>query len=158
MQYSSYVRLLGAISLVAFIVLAVLFIAIAGPAGWFFVLVVGGALLFGFLMSIAWAHRAVSEFAGAPFPGIWGVLGFDVTPDDPDLSDDDDEAEATALARPVGAAGQSWAPSAVSTADSRPVGGGGEGPQTCPSCGAVTTGGGSKYCRVCGAPLPGAAP
>ncbi len=158
MQYSNYVRLIGAISVVAFVVLAVLFIAIAGPAGWFFVLAAGGALLFGFLISIAWAHRAVSEFAGAPFPGIWGVLGFDVTPDDPDLSDDDDEAEATSLARPVGTAGQSWTPSPLSAADPGPVGGAGEGALSCPSCGAVTTGGGSKYCRVCGAALPGAAP
>jgi len=136
MQYSSYVALMAGISIFFFLLFAAVIFSIAGPAGWGFVLFLGFILLLGFGMSIAWAHRAVSEFGGSPFPGLWGILGFDIEPDDDDTSPMDS-----------GALGPGGVPAEDSSPPPNRVLHG------CAKCGAVTEGGDARFCRVCGAPL-----
>ena len=155
MQYSNYVRLMGVILLVCFLVFAGLFITLLGSVGFLLALFFGGVFLLAFSLSVAWAHRAVSEFGGSPFPGIWGILGFDITPDDPDLSDDVVDAERTALARPAsGHVSESTDSVPVSSASLSPAAGQVSDGVVCPTCGNRTVGIGSRFCRMCGGPLP----
>lgn len=153
MRYSSYVRLLAVLWVSLFVIFSIGFIAVAGPIGFGLALLFGLILAIGFGLSIAWAHRAVTEFHGSPFPGLLGVLGFDIEPDD-------DGYELESAADPVAegpsspdwAASRAWTglpPSPVSAA-SLPTG------VVCSSCGAITEGRDSVFCRKCGARLPGA--
>ncbi len=114
-------------------------------------------MLFAFGRSVAWAHRAVTGFNGCPFPGLWGVLGFNIGPDE----DGTHEEEATQSESCVDLR---WfnrsPPSTVSTplTESTP------GPERgnlqvtgrrSRKCGSMTGGASSKFCRVCGVPLVG---
>jgi hypothetical protein len=149
MQYTNYVILNAVIAIVFFLFLAGAFISIAGPAGFGLALLIGIVILFGFCMSIAWAHRAVTEFNGSPFPGIWGVLGFDIEPDD---VADTPEFIPSVLDTPQ--SGEMQAPSV----NGSPVGAT-ERPEVrsrlgCDKCGAVTEGDDSRFCRMCGSPFP----
>ncbi len=84
MRYTAYVALNAALCLIIFVFFAAIASLFPAPASIALVLFIGLVLLIGFGMSVAWAHRAVSEFGGSPFPGIWGVLGFDIEPDEGD--------------------------------------------------------------------------
>ena len=165
MRYSSYVKLN-----VTLVVLVLIIISIASVAGLGLV-GVGVALLFwlvgliGLALSVAWAHRAVSEFNGAPFPGIWGVLGFNIEPDGADESQNDDMppgGEGTPASQ-VGASDPNATtvpsapplPSELGESSSRGSSGGPAAPSArgCTACGAVTRGADSRFCRMCGARL-----
>ena len=72
----------AAISIIFFVIFSVVFLSLLGWVGLWLVVLFGFVFLVGFAMSVAWAHRAVTEFHGSPFPGIWGVLGSNIEPDD----------------------------------------------------------------------------
>jgi len=157
MRYTHYVILNASIAFVFFVFLAVLFVLLLGPVGFLVALVFGLFLLLGLALSVAWAHRAVTEFHGSPFPGIWGVLGFNIEPDEADVrwgsvDSGGEYSEGSTIAPPdlpreveppEGSAGRLPSPPA---------------PQTwrvgCPKCGGVTDGSDSRFCRMCGERLP----
>ena len=81
MEYSSYVALQFGIGVVVFIFIAAILLSAIGAGAVGLVILFGLVILLGIGLSIAWAHRAVTEFNGSPFPGIWGVLGVRIEPD-----------------------------------------------------------------------------
>jgi hypothetical protein len=167
MRYSTYVKLNVAAFLAIMTIFSIAFVSILGGIG------VGLAILFwlvgllGLGLSLAWAHRAVSEFQGMPFPGIWGVLGFDVLPDDAGTSPfgyaqpDTNYAASPGLVEPASASPPAQpAPPIPPTSSSVAMSthsdaGGPVGPAAngCSECGAVTQGADSRFCRMCGASL-----
>lgn len=144
MRYSSYVALNVGIFLVLTIVFGAIFIEIAGGAGAVAAVFFGLFMLLGLGLSIAWAHRAVTEFHGAPFPGIWGVLGVDIVPDRYDSPPPLVHELPTQGTSSEPNLAQFRAPQAQS--DSYFVRG-------CVKCGTITRGDDSKFCRKCGQPF-----
>ena len=153
MRYSAFVALNAALAIVLFLILAVVvLLALPGPAGVGVTGALGLMLLAGFGLSVAWTHRAVTEFGGAPFPGIWGVLGFDIEPDDdPPLDPGGRGASNLSSTRgssvasdPYPAAGSPGSETAVANGSTPVLRRG------CPRCGAITDGVGSRFCRMCG--------
>lgn len=163
MRYSDYVKMLVAFAIAFYAVFSFVFIVYGGWSGIVIAVILGPALLFGLAMAIAWAHRAVSEFHGSPFPGIWGVLGFSIEPDHPDLeverSAERDSASSGTQAEMLRTASEEHLPDWVAhhswTGETPPV----SGPlpkasgHECSACGAVTEGSDSSYCRKCGTPF-----
>lgn len=136
MYYSSYRNLLIGIS-IAVIVGVGLLIAIVG--GWAAFVIVPALALFvalGCWFSLAWMQRAMANFDGAPFPGLFGLMGVDVVPDGTDLQEHYDPA-------PDYDSNELPPPETTPTVVNR----------GCPKCGAITQGQDAKVCRVCGAPL-----
>ncbi len=156
MRYTNYVILNAAISIIFFVIFSVVFLSLLGWVGLWLVVLFGFVFLVGFAMSVAWAHRAVTEFHGSPFPGIWGVLGSNIEPDDnsPEprflssgrsMWDSPEVRKAEAPVEPATAS--------LAAPQANGVELGGSPAYGCKQCGAVTQGADSKFCRKCGAPL-----
>lgn len=161
MRYSSYVKLLASLTVGLFIVFSVIFIVYFGSVGIGLTIIFGLMLAVGFGMSVAWAHRAVTEFHGSPFPGAWGILGFNLEPDHDYLASessagrnsDSGVAEKDRLVESQSAPGwvvrHSW--TGMPPPQALPL----PGPSrfACTACGTITDGSDSKFCRKCGARL-----
>ncbi len=148
MRYSRYVLLQGIIGGLLFLVLAAVFLAVGGSGAAGFVVFFGVIALLGFGLSVAWAHRAVEEFDGTPFPGLLGVLGVDIVPDevvDAHLGPEKPEKYWVPGARAFATS----SPGGSTSATARPI----ITRRGCNKCGGVTAGGDSRYCRLCGAPF-----
>jgi len=167
MRYSTYVKLNVALFVVTVTFLSIVYISLLGGLGVALAILFWVAGLIGLGVSIAWIHRAVSEFQGSPFPGLLGVMGFDIYPDDPGDSpfgyarpnggsaNPPETSEANRGLSPVPSAAGT-PPVLTSVPTSAPDGSGGPvGPAAhgCSECGAVTQGADSRFCRICGAPL-----
>jgi ammonia channel protein AmtB len=143
MRYSTYVLLQGLITGIVFLVFATVFLAIGGSAVIGLVALLAVLLGIGFGLSVAWAHRAVVNFSGSPFPGILGVLGVEIVPDEWP------SAQTTAIKERYWVPGSSAFPPAIQGKTISD----GVNRHGCTKCGGVTDGSDSKYCRLCGAPL-----
>ena len=156
MRFSRYILLNAAVAFAAFLLLAAVFLSTLGGAAFGWLLAFGLLLLLGFGLSVVWASRAVAEYDGAPMPGLPGVLGFDIVPDDEEEETSDwaqDDSRSGSPVRPEGPAPPSeLAPlGAPPITPSSPEG---SMPRRgCPRCGTITEGGDSRYCRKCGSPL-----
>lgn len=143
MRYSTYVLLQGLFAGIVFLVFATLFLAIGGSTAIGLVALLAVFLAIGFGLSVAWAHRAVENFSGSPFPGILGVLGVEIVPDE-------------WVPSQAGVRGERyWLPGtgAFSTSSKRGIASQAATRRGCIKCGVVTDGADSKYCRLCGTPL-----
>lgn len=173
MKYTTYVIMNVIIGVVGFLFLSWLYLSVFGRIGVGigigFVAIMGLALLFAFALSLAWVRRAVTEYGGVPMPGIWGILGVMILPDEwssrPDRSEEPYDRSVIPeddLAAMTNNAADPDTPDWI--AASQPPKGGprAEVPRTstplpvpppryeCVHCGQVTEGSNSKFCRVCG--------
>jgi RNA polymerase subunit RPABC4/transcription elongation factor Spt4 len=148
MRYTSYLLWSGLTALIVWVLLAAFFVGAIGPAGFLL------ALVFGLVVSLLWARRAIVEFGSAPFSGVWGMMRFRVLPDDPSAFPPPPPPGVTAApGQPsptpwseTPMAGSAGSSGAVALVDIR----------ACSRCGTITTGADSKYCRSCRASLEGA--
>jgi Double zinc ribbon len=160
MRYKVYVRVMSALGVGFFVLVAVLFLALLGPGSIGILVLLGILFVFTFWMSIAWAQRAVTEFGGSPFPGIWGILGVDIVPDDAGPpSDARTSSQTTSQLLDSSVGGSAAGTSAPELTQFRPVQRSVELSSvfSCPACGAITVGDDSRFCRACGAPVKVAA-
>jgi hypothetical protein len=158
MEYSTYVTLQMFLGAVGFGIIAAMLFAFEGPAAIGFVVLLGLVVLLGVAMSVAWAHRAVTEYRGSPYPGVWGILGVRINADgdsDPSADDGNGPTESVDTEAKPG-----WGEALIHDSEgkpSAPEATGQPGPvvsqHTCPSCGRVTEGEGTQFCRWCGARL-----
>jgi len=137
MYYSTYRTLLIAGTAIVVVIIDTFFVIAAGAVGVILAIVFAMFGLIAYWMNIVWMDRAMDDFDGVPAPGLWGVLGVDIIPDETDVEgvfeprrdfDTRERPLAPSRARSVARKG-------------------------CPKCGAVTEGVDSKFCRVCGGPL-----
>jgi hypothetical protein len=154
MRYTNYVILNAILILIVFVIFAGAIFSIGGPAAVGVIIVLGLILLLGFGMSVAWAHRAVTEFNGSPFPGIWGVLGFDIEPDDED-SPPYGTVSSGLPSDQFGSMSSGYSSGLIPTPRAVATGARKVTALGCAKCGAVTEGGDSRFCRMCGASLTG---
>jgi hypothetical protein len=154
MRYTHYVILNVVITLIFLGIVAEVSLSLFGPAAVGVMILLSLVVLLGFGMSVQWAHRAVTEFNGSPFPGLWGVLGVDIEPDKEDSPPFGAVASGPTSGRFVGMSPgypsrQAAIPGPVAAGAQKVTALG------CAKCGAVTEGGDSKFCRMCGASLTG---
>jgi hypothetical protein len=157
-QYSSYVVLQFGVGIVVFILIAVVFIGTLGVGAIGLVVLFGLVILLGIGLAIAWAHRAVTEFNGTPYPGVLGVLGVRIYADG--TSAPPDHSGELASVSTVIEAPPGWGDELIQESKGGSLAGASAGGTTaaapgyvCPKCGRTTVGQGTRFCRWCGAGL-----
>ncbi len=154
MKFRTYLISVAVVAILLFAFIAIVLVsAIGWPAASGLLILVALALLAGFGLTYVWVRRAVDEFGGTPMPGILGVMGADIEPDEPSstrrLDLDLDDPSPPEL------------PPRLNPDDDRVALSPPARSPICARCGARTSEPGSMFCRVCGAELPvapGAAP
>lgn len=93
----------------------------------------------------------MEDYRGSPFPGLLGILGVEIIPDDAV-----DRGPGTEVPERYWIPGASAFTSAQSSGRTSTASGISPPVVTrrgCRQCGGVTLGAGSKYCRLCGTPF-----
>lgn len=141
----------GIIAGIVFLVFATIFLSVGGPGAGGLVALLAIFVVIGFGLTVAWAHRAMDDYRGSPFPGLLGILGVEIIPDeemDPEPGTKRPERYWIPGASAFSSASSSArAPSAMGAKVPSAVRRG------CRKCGGVTDGSDSKYCRLCGTPF-----
>ncbi len=146
MRYTQFVVLTLALMVVSIAVVGAVFVAFLGPGGLWFIAMVAPFALLGFSLNVAWTRRAVQEFGGEPFGGVWGPMGSDIEADGNAprrvaTIPSDRSPRVGVLGAYAAASDGSTLPDWAIFRSSR---------TTCPHCGAVTEGSDLKFCRLCG--------
>jgi hypothetical protein len=90
-------------------------------------------------------RRAMDDFGGTPCPGVLGVVGVDILPDEGFRTLAQDEADRRRFNPTLAERGRSTRPTSSASPTAPAV-----NHRGCSQCGAVTAGADSKFCRVCG--------